>query len=278
MKKIVLAVCALLFVGSHLSAQVNRETSNEFGFSTGFSSYVGDLVSSNMTYSYAGWANGIFYRHNFSSRVAAKVFGNYNRVNGFDHRDHSDVSRYNRNLSFRNDILELGVQAEINLFRLRNFGYNQQSGRRYRMGSPYVFAGINYFYHNPEGMYKGEWVALQPLTTEGVDYNVHQVAVPFGLGFKLQPTSRLSLGIEFGARMTFFDYLDDCSDVYPDFAKLQQTKGDLAVEMSYRGDKRNNASLLDPSLPVAGAERGNPNNNDWYTVTQISVAYRLGKK
>lgn len=277
MKKLFFVLGMVLFVAP-VSAQTTRETSNEFGVSTGFSTYVGDLVASNFNYAFPGWANGLYYRHNLSSNIAVKAFGNYNRVNGFDHRDQSDVKRYNRNLSFRNDILELGVQAEFNLFRLRNFGQNQQEGKRYRMGSPYVFAGVNYFYHNPEAMYKGDWIALQPLTTEGVDYNLHQIAVPFGLGFKLQPTNRLSLGVEFGARMTFFDYLDDVSDAYPNFAQLQQTKGDLAVEMSYRGDKRNNMINGDVSLPVAGSMRGNPSNNDWYTVTQFSIGYRLGTK
>lgn len=276
MKKLLSSLAMLLMV-SQLSAQQVHETSNELGFSTGFSTYVGDLVSSDFMYAYPGWANGIYYRHNFSSRVAAKVFGNYNRVNGFDHRDHTDAGRYNRNLSFRNDILELGIQAEVNLFHVGKFNSNNQSDKRYRMGSPYAFVGLNYFYHNPEAMYKGEWISLQPLTTEGVDYNLHQIAVPFGLGFKLQPTPRLMLGIEFGARLTFFDYLDDCSDVYPDFSKLQTSKGDLAVEMSYRGDKRNYVTG-DASLPAAGTMRGNPNNNDWYTVTQLSIGYRLGKK
>jgi hypothetical protein len=78
-----------------------------------------------------------------------------------------------------------------------------------------------------------------------------------------------------GLRVTFTDYIDDVSGTYPDMAALKASKGQLAVDMSYRGDTRNyNPSYV---LPLTGAKRGNSKDNDWYTITQFSIGYRLGK-
>lgn len=274
MKKLLLTMTAIGFV-TLTNAQGSNTSSNELGIQTGFSTYLGDLIKSNVTYSQAGWANGIYYRHNFGSRVAVKGFANLARVWASDHRDQTDIYRYRRNLSFRNDIVEVGAQAEINLFRLGTFHANNQSDKKYSMFSPYVFAGINFFRHNPKALYKADWVALQPLMTEGVKYSLNQFAVPFGLGFKLQPNARIALALEFGARLTFTDYIDDVSGTYPDLAALNTTGGDLATQMSYRGDKRN--SKPNYTWPKAGTKRGNSSDNDWYTVTQFSLGYRLGK-
>jgi hypothetical protein len=47
-----------------------------------------------------------------------------------------------------------------------------------------------------------------------------QAAIPFGLGFQFQPMKRITIGMEFGAREAFTDYLDDVSDRYPDMPRL----------------------------------------------------------
>lgn len=273
MKKIFFATCLFTLLGSQAIAQTTK--SSDIGFSTGFSTYLGDLIASDITLSQPGWANGLYYRHNFGSRVSVKAIANLARLEASDHRDQTNRYRYKRNLSFRSDIVELGINGEINLLRYNTFNSDNQQGKMYYNLTPYVFAGVNYFHHNPKGWNGTEWVALQPLTTEGVSYSLNQLSIPVGLGVRCQASPRISLGVEMGLRVTFTDYLDDVSDKYPDMAALKASKGQLAVDMSYRGDTRN----YNPNytLPLTGAGRGNPKDNDWYTITQFSIGYRLGK-
>ena len=47
-------------------------------------------------------------------------------------------------------------------------------------------------------------------------FSTVQMALPLGIGLKFQPDKRWNIGLEFGARILFFDYLDNISegDVY----------------------------------------------------------------
>ena len=120
---------------------------------------------------------------------------------------------------------------------------------------------------------------LKPLSTEGQGlpgypdkktYSLTQLAIPFGGGVKFAVTDNLHLGLEVGFRKLFTDYLDDVSTTYADPADLLVARGQLAVDMSYRGDDVGN-----PIYPAKGAGRGGPNYNDTYYFTGLHLTYRL---
>jgi hypothetical protein len=113
--------------------------------------------------------------------------------------------------------------------------------------TPFAYAGIAVFRHNPQAQVPGndlfgqpfanagEWVNLQPLKTEGQSYNLFQFAIPFGAGVRFRLADQMDVSLEFGFRYTFTDYLDDVSSNYVDL----NTFGDnqLARAMSYRSNE-----------------------------------------
>lgn len=182
--------------------------------------------------------------------------------------------RYVRNASFRNDIYELSFVGIVDLFK------NGSSYLARVPWTPYLFAGVSGFYHNPKGKVPdnfthtgaplekaGEWVALKPLGTEGQNadlvetdanfgikpYSLWQVAIPVGIGFRFRLGEALDASIDFAMRFTFTDYLDDVSRNYVDLGVLDS---DLAKAMSDRS--------LEPSAVMTGDAR---DLSGWNTTT-----------
>jgi hypothetical protein len=76
------------------------------------------------------------------------------------------------------------------------------------------------------------------------EFNPIQTVIPMGGGAKFLLGKRFSLSVESGARKTFFDYLDGVSD------------GDIFIK---------------------DYQFGNPNDNDWYFYTGVSLTYIIYK-
>jgi len=117
-------------------------------------------------------------------------------------------------------------------------------------------------------------VELRGLGTEGTvdNYNLYGMTGIFGLGIKYSVTDRLGIGLEWGMRKTFTDYLDDVSEYYYiDFDDF--TNPDEIGMIQHLSDPS-------PTKHDPGMERGNPNDNDWYSFAGISITYRfsLGEK
>ena len=74
-------------------------------------------------------------------------------------------------------------------------------------------------------------------------------------------------------RKLFTDYLDDVSTSYADQADLLAEKGQLAVNMAYRGDELPGGN---PNYPSKGAQRGGAKYKDWYYFLGLHHTYRLG--
>ena len=269
---------ALVFVLAALGTQAQKNMSTklrEVGVNLGYSTYLGDLQPKNITQSQPGFAVGASFRQYFSDRISAKLFANFARLQASDYKSGSYELYYYRNLSFRSDIKEIGLQAEVSIFRFDKTNPYNDDDKNYHNFTPYLFGGFNAFYFNPKALYKDEWVALQPLTTEGVSYSKFSFAIPFGLGLKYQANEKIVVGIELGARKTFTDYLDDVSGKYPDMNTLLADKGQLAVDLSWRADEKN----TNPKkyLPAEGTGRGDASDKDWYTLAQFTLSYNIGK-
>lgn len=274
--KQILTLSFLVMVTWNANAQKNMSTRlREVGVNLGWSTYLGDLQPKNINQSQPGFALGASFRQYFSDRISAKLFANFARLTASDYKSGSYELYNYRNLSFRSDVKEVGIQAEIAILRFdKTNPYNDDDKNYYNL-TPYVFGGFNGFYFNPKALYKDKWVALQPLTTEGVSYNKFSFAIPFGIGVKYQATEKIVVGIEAGARKTFTDYLDDVSGTYPDMNVLMADKGQLAVDLSWRADEKN--SKPKNYLPAEGTKRGDPSDKDWYTIAQFTLSYNIGK-
>jgi hypothetical protein len=291
---------------------------NSVGISLNAFNYYGDLSPTSKKLStdlgLTRPAIGFSFVHRFGPFYQLVGSFMYGGIRGSDNEsaDSKDtqngVFRYNRNLSFRNRLKELSVVAQVDLFKNKATYISRVNW------TPYLYAGIAVFHHNPQAQEpefdaagnptgkKGEWVNLQPLGTEGQnakleksDYNYGinpykriQIAIPMGLGVRFKINQVMDFATEFGFRYTFTDYLDDVSGHYVDLGVFEND--DLARAMSHRSTEvtASNRTYIGRDgqtynvLTGYGEEskwnmRGNDNDKDLYMVTTFRLTYIVGK-
>lgn len=239
--------------------------SYEVGLQLGASNYHGDLAPEISLKEFNPSA-GIFYRYNLNERWALKPHVSYSKISGTDQNFKANKLR---NLSFENTIYEAGINLELNFKPFSQRHIHQRS-------SSYAFIGIAAFRHNPKAEINGEFIALQPLSTEGQEYldryKLLQIAVPFGGGIKHNLTDNWIVGLEIGWRRTFTDYLDDVSSVYPNLNTVRQKYGADASQLSDRSwEITGDGSYLSRE----GDMRGDPALKDWYFQSVATISYRF---
>ena len=289
MKRSILII-TLFILPSLISAQRKNRSRYEWVGGIGPTNFLGELGGANQTGSHllkdfeikatrAVAFVGMRYKNSSFTAFKGGMYLGY--LTGNDNLT-DEPFRHNRNLSFRAPILELSGQMEIflkkeqqgHLYKIKN-----AHGRKHLNFELYGFAGFGVFFFNPQANYHGSWINLQPLGTEGQGiitgkkkYSRVNISFPVGAGIKFSITRKLSLGLEYGIRKTFTDYIDDVSTTYYDNDLLRQQRGNIA------------ADLADPSLhnPDVGAEvtadgqqRGDPKHKDAYMFTVISFNYKL---
>lgn len=239
------------------------------GIFGGASAYNGDLTSKIFPKKVTNGVGGITLNYELTEQIMLRGGFNYTIVGGAD-RFSSDSLLRMRNLSFETQIFEFNAIAEYYFFNLNERWY-----------SPYVFAGLAIFHFNPYAYDSNNHkIYLRPLSTEGEEiagypdrkpYSLIQPAIPFGGGIKFAISDNLRIGLEIGLRKLFTDYLDDVSKTYVDQTALLNVKGQLAVDMAFRGNQVSNQLY-----PANGTPRGNPNKKDWYYFAGIHLTYLLG--
>jgi hypothetical protein len=224
---------------------------NSIGISINALNYYGDLsptpkkISTDLGLTKP--AIGLSFAHRFGPRYQVMASFTYGAIHGSDNQsaDPNDatngVFRYVRNLSFRNRIKELSVVGNIDFFENMSLFSNRVDW------TPFAYAGIAVFQHNPQAQAPeadlfgqpfsnaGEWVDLQPLATEGKSYKLVQFAIPIGIGVRFRLNDLMDLAAEFGVRYTFTDYLDDVSGTYVDLDSFGNDE--LAKALSYRSNE-----------------------------------------
>jgi len=266
-----------------LSGTVSKAQYSEIGLLGGVSFYMGDL-NPDMPFRDVRPAGGLFYRYNFNDRFSARAAAHVGYLVGRDAS--SDVPfQLERNLSFESWLFDFSVTGEFNFFR-----YEPGSMRHWI--TPFLFGGISMFKFNPRAELNGEMWELQPLGTEGQGttaypdrqkYSLYSFAIPFGLGLKVN-LSKTSLGLEWGMRYTFTDYLDDVSTTYADINAVQAERGDIARALSNRTQIFNPdlgeyvPLTADQLVEYTGRQRGNSTNNDWYSFVLISLSMNIKAK
>jgi len=248
-------VCFLL-LGKETFCQ-NWHVSGKFGFSN----YQGDLQDRRLALSQAKLTGSLGLRYDISEHLTARTYISLGTLMATDGNNKNAELR-KRNLDFHSRILDFELGAQYQIFSLNN-----------KWWTPYVFAGVGMFNFNPATRTNaGDKVFLAPLSTEGQGfvngrdpYSLWQFMIPFGFGAEYVITEDLRVGLEFGYRATFTDYLDDVSKGYVDQNILLSNKGIQSVELAYRGEG---------TYPNADERRGNPNNNDAYYFVQLTVTLR----
>ncbi len=288
-----LTFCVLV-VSTATAQQFNRrKLYNTVSVHLNAMNYFGDLVPKTSFTSFRFGATrpnlGISYMHRFSPRLSGRGGLSYGRISGDDNKsadmnDNDASYRYYRNLSFRNDIVEVSGVAIIDLFE------NRGTYLKRREFAPYVFTGLAAFYHNPKAEINGEYVALQTLGTEGqqkgykgrTPYKRFQFSVPFGAGIRYKLDRQYDLGFEIGWRKTFTDYLDDVSTTYADPSALPTAQ---AVAFADRSNEKGQLDALSPALQTKysgygapNSKRGTDNEDDWYIVSGFNFSYILTPK
>jgi opacity protein-like surface antigen len=245
----------------------------EVGLIGGGMSYLGDISEVAFTAQETHPAVYGFIKYNFTPYFGIRALGGYGRISGTDENSSRSYATL-RNLSFTSDIYEGSMLFEWNIT-----GFNAK--RLKKRFSPYVFAGVSVFKFNPRAFYNGQWYELQPLGTEGQGtiayperdpYDLVQVGVPMGGGFRIAVTERWNIGLEFKFTKTFTDYLDDVSTTFVDQNILIAENGIDSWNLSNRTGEFLNSEPLNWDDTV---QRGNPADKDWFIMTGITITHNL---
>ncbi len=267
----------ILFCGTYLSAQYRWD----YGFDLGASNYLGDIGGkekarrnfvSDMKMAETRWNMGGFARYKFSHLLAVKMDLSYLRIQG-DDKLSSNPGRHARNLNFRNDIFSLEVTPQFTLYENQDIGSNYRFRTAFKL---YAFAGVGVFHHNPKASFMGDWVPLQPLHTEGVNYSLWQFDVPMGGGFYFTFKKRYRFGFEYSWRKCFTDYLDDISGNYVNPNTLSSLGAKLANRTGELPAGAEPASTLSYFKP--GAKRGDPSHKDNFMTASLNYSYVIRGK
>jgi opacity protein-like surface antigen len=241
-------------------------TAQNFHFSArlGLAGYQGDLKAHTVSLSQTKLMGSIGARYDLSEHITARTYFTLASLKADDKKGTEAMQR--RNLNFQTKIFDWELTAQYNLFSLND-----------RWWTPYAFAGIGLYHFKPFTTDADEnKVFLQPFSTEGQgfaegvkEYKLTQFSIPLGIGIDYPLNEDMRLGIEFGYRKIFTDYLDDVSSSYVDQQSLLNARGQTAVDFAWRGDEVGSGPY-----PAAGAPRGNSDQKDGYYYVAVTYTIR----
>ena len=268
----------LLFISFGVDAQYNWE----IGGGINATNYLGDIGGgieagknsiADLKMSETKLGITAFTRYRLDRRFSLGAFLTYGRISGADSLS-ENPSRRGRNLSFRNDLYELALRVDVNLYTNYDVGRKGYYNPDFRL---YAFGGIAGTYSSPKARYEGEWHKLHELNTENLfkQYSKIIFAVPAGLGFYFTYDRVNRFGFEAQYSFTFSDYLDDVSTIYADPAKLPN---DLSRALANRRGEVDDDDLPHPNNYTEGNKRGNPDNYDSYMFLRVTYSRVLRGK
>lgn len=191
-----------------LTASVSMAQKIEIGASAGAFNYKGDLAPAlNPRFFRPG--GSLFFRYNASRAVTFRAEILMGSITGNDAYSKDPFQKV-RNLSFRTKLSEGNLTTEYNFLNYKD--------RRFAINwTPYVFAGIGYSRFDPD--------------SRASDYPTKGWVIPFGVGVKYQINRPWNIGLEFGTRKTFTDYMDNLGGPAISTNKLDQ--GDPSTKDMY---------------------------------------------
>jgi len=209
----------------------------ELGLNIGAGNYIGDL--GNEYYFMPNKAGaGIMFKNTFNPWFGIRFNANYHPIYTNDQESES-LGRRQRNLRAEGTLWDLSVGIEYKFLPRNPF----LRPKRLQRITPYMYTGLGV------GTFYGDLYRNDPDEQKLLDYNGSGLFIPMSLGIKYRVGEHLIFGVETTAKYYFSDNLD----------------GTAAY---YNPEKINN----DPKAIQAS----NPNSNDWYTYTSISIIYTFG--
>jgi len=264
MKLLRLRVLSLLLLISPLA---KSQSDFEVSAGVGIASYYGDLIQGSPMFQQPGFSASIGAAHYFTPHWGIRADMSLQQLKASDSKNKRDDLKA-RNLSFKSNVFDFNIAGEYDVFDMTT------GDRNY---TPYVFLGVGFYHYNPFTTDRnGNQVYLRKKHTEGQnstayperkEYNLTQLQMPMGLGFKYALNENIVLSLEFKYRFLGNDYLDDVSKAsYPDFAFA-------APGLTYRGDELPGGAPYPPKN--TGLNRGNPDNSDSYYSMQAKFTWRF---
>jgi hypothetical protein len=236
----------------------------------------------------------VYLMATYKEAVALRLEGTWGSVKAYDsvliNEKDATNGRYQRNLNFKSKISEIALVAEFHpLFMFINWSLrDDQDPPRI---SPYLVAGIGWYSFNPQAKSRnGEWIDLQPLSTEGQgfaeyptrkSYKLSQFNMPVGLGIRYELSSTFNLRAELLHRTLYTDYLDDVSTNYINNATFsnyfsgQQLQDAIDMASNQRTNNGPDARIYRKS---ENGIRGNPKNKDSYFTFNIKIGLTFGRE
>lgn len=274
MKKLVILLVLVVFAENVLAQSFyNRRIDRRWiaSVGTGTAKYFGDLNNPGELFQGTRWNAEFGLERRLDTRFSIRAGLTMFQLSG-DDQIAAGEGRETRNLNFTSWNTELSITGTVQLFEERGRYYQRPAW------NPFLFAGIGLLYYNPRTDIPefdhngnpladaGKKTSLRQHQTELVEYSPLTVAIPFGVGIKMQISSSLNLVVTGGMRYTFTDYLDDVSTQHYDDSAFPTP---LAAALADRGPE------VGVGLRPEGAVRGNPDNNDAYFILSFRLDYYL---
>jgi hypothetical protein len=195
-------ICFFVFLPNEVAAQ-----KIEIGAGLGGFNYKGD-ISPKTRLRFIKPAGSVFFRYNPKQALSLRAELAAGRI-GADDMKSDDPYQQARNFSFRTNIFEASAVAEYNFLNFveRRFAVNW---------TPYVLGGIGIASFKPD--------------VQTGSYKTSTIALPYGVGVKYQIARPWNIGLEYGARKTFTDYLDNVGGEVIRTSKMQ---GDPSLKDTY---------------------------------------------
>lgn len=289
----VLLAATLIFGSTKSYAQFyDSDRFFEYGFTVGGSNLLSDLGGT------GGKGMGFLKDNNFpATRFAAGVFATYHpknylgiRVSGNFGKYYADdalikskggmeETRIARNNNVRTNITDVSVMAIFYPTAIFTRAGEDMTGSF----QPFISAGVGYFKFNPHGQdpANGNWVALQPLRTEGQgiipgvnEYKLSGMTVPLGIGFKYYVSQNFTVSGEVIYRKTFTDYIDDVSTKYVDPSIYNGVFSGSQLALAQRMSNKSGNHRFAQYSP--GSKRGTETNNDAFYTIGLTFGWRIG--
>jgi hypothetical protein len=250
----------------------------EIGLLLGAIHYAGDLNQKFAIPNNIGpGASLIIQRNSVNTRWGWRTAFSAGRFSAAD-RFSKDDYQINRNLSVRTFVAEVSSQIVFNFFPYEIGG--KTPGMSFPF-TPYIFTGGSFYYFVPKAELNGTYYKLRNMDTEGQGTSVYQrkraaaiqFAIPLGLGFKASLNKRMGIGIEWGLRKLYTDYLDDVSMSYVYPPVLLRERGPEAAALSDRS-----LNLIvdeDENYSNFNRQRGNSRTKDWFSFVGVTLVWRI---
>ena len=196
------------------------------GLMMGGSNYSGDIGNA-MLIRPNKLAFGAIYKWQWTPRISLRASVSMIKIHPSSFNA-SNFVRQSYGISFEKDIFELASGIDFNLFPY------DLTRRNTFQGAPFFILELAAIqYNKAESFAPSSDVATQIKTNEVTS---RTLAIPFGVGYKVQLWNRFSLAVEAKIRYVLLDDLDDGSFVHTNIVNSSKRKYKLQFNEPYVGD------------------------------------------